>query len=94
MRKQEDMCKRAQKTWELSNRHESSARVSLFIVREQGSYYNATTGPNYLPCQYSTQSREQFKILHYKVAFWHSYEMLPRVGVCVATFDRSLMLDL
>jgi hypothetical protein len=39
------------------NRPELGARVGLFIVRDQGFHYNVTTARNYLPCQWSTQSR-------------------------------------
>jgi hypothetical protein len=62
--------------------------VGLFIVGDQESYYNVTTAPNYLPRQWSTQSRGNSRLLHYILAFWRSYEMLPGVGVHVTTFAR------
>jgi hypothetical protein len=35
---------------------QQSARVGLFIMGGQGTYYNALNTPNYLPHQYSTRS--------------------------------------
>jgi hypothetical protein len=79
------MWQSTQKIREHFNRPRLGARTGLFIVGDQGSYYNTIITLNYQPQLWSIQSREQSRLLYYITCFQHSNEVPPRLDAHVVT---------